>query len=130
MVSRTRFSRTRLMSTACGTATGRTFTEAGRLTVVPTTLSATQRAQTAASNSELLARRLAPCKPVAAASPQAHRHGIDANIERGRMELHEFHVGQRRAGASGERQPLPHGAEGIGGVAIERADAAGGDDHA
>ena len=37
----------------------------------PATLSATQQAQTAASIRELLARRLAPCKPVDATSPQA-----------------------------------------------------------
>ena len=40
---------------------------------VPTMLSATALAMTTASSSELLARRLAPCRPLAATSPQAHR---------------------------------------------------------
>ena len=39
------------------------------------TLSATDPAPTTASNSELLARRLAPCSPVPATSPQAHKPG-------------------------------------------------------
>ena len=42
------------------------------------TLSATRRPNTNASTSELLASRLAPCAPVAAVSPQAHKPGSEA----------------------------------------------------
>ena len=44
------------------------------------------------------------------------RHGIEPDIQRGRMELHELHVGQRRAGASGQRHALADGAQRIGRV--------------
>ena len=56
----------------------------GMLTTVPSrslpsgasaTLAATDPAPTTASSSELLARRLAPCSPVPATSPHAHRPG-------------------------------------------------------
>ncbi len=66
-----------------------------------------------------------------AAHRLAHqRHRVEADIKRGGMELNEFHVGQQRAGARGERQSLAKRAERVGGVAIEPADAAGGDHHA
>ena len=53
------------------------------------------------------------------------RHGIEPDGQRGRMELHELHVGQRRAGASGQRQALADGAQRIGRVGIEPAQPAG-----
>ena len=60
---------------------------AGILTAMPSrsrpggaaaTLAATDPAPTTASSSELLARRLAPCSPVPATSPHAHRPGTRA----------------------------------------------------
>ena len=54
------------------------------------------------------------------------RHGIEPDIERGGMELHELHVGQRRAGARRQRQPLADGAQRVGGVGVEAAQPAGG----
>ena len=53
------------------------------------------------------------------------RHGIEPDIERGGMELHELHVGQRRAGPRGQRQALADGAQRVGGVGIEPAQPAG-----
>ena len=53
------------------------------------------------------------------------RHGIEPDIERGGMELHELHVGQRRAGPRRQRQALADGAQRVGGVGIEPAQPAG-----
>ena len=53
------------------------------------------------------------------------RHRIEPDIERGGMELHELHVGQRRAGPCRQRQPLADGAQRIGGVGVEPAQSAG-----
>src|SRR3954453_229326 len=47
----------------------------GGLAIAPPMSSAIQRAKASASKSELLARRLAPCSPVEATSPQAHKPG-------------------------------------------------------
>ena len=44
------------------------------------------------------------------------RHGIEPDIERGRMELHELQIAQRRAGPGRQRQPLADGAQRVGGV--------------
>ena len=41
------------------------------------------------------------------------------------MELHELHVGQRRAGPRGQRQALADGAQRVGGVGVEPAQPAG-----
>ncbi len=51
-------------------------------------------------------------------------------IERGRMELHEFDVAQRGTGARGDGQPLAPGADRVGAMGEEPADAAGRDDDA
>ena len=65
-----------------------------------------------------------------AAHRLAHqRHRVEADIERGRVELHELHVGERRTGTGGERQSLSNRAERIGGVAVKPADAACRHDH-
>ena len=46
------------------------------------------------------------------------------------MELHEFEIAQRGAGARGDREALAKGAGGIGAVGEKPADAAGRDDDA
>ena len=53
------------------------------------------------------------------------RHGIEPDIERSGMELHELHVGQRRARPRRQRQALADGAQRVGGVGIEAAQPAG-----
>ena len=58
------------------------------------------------------------------------RHGIETDIERGGMELHEFHVGESGAGARRERQALTNGAQRIGGMGVEPAQPAGRQHHA
>ena len=58
------------------------------------------------------------------------RHGVAADIERGGVELDEFEVGEGGAGAGGEDEALADGAGRIGAVAVEAAEAAGGDDDA
>ena len=58
------------------------------------------------------------------------RHRISADIQRGRMELDEFHVAEHGTGTSGKRQPLSDRGERIGRMPIEAADAAGRDDDA
>ena len=55
------------------------------------------------------------------------RRGIAPDIERGRMELHEFGVGDDGTGARGRRKPGAARAQGIGGNGIEAAGAAGGE---
>ena len=53
------------------------------------------------------------------------RRRIAADHDRGRMELHEFRIGDHRAGARGDREPKPAGLGRIGGHGIEMPDAAG-----
>ena len=60
----------------------------------------------------------------------AHRLGdqrerVLRRVERGRMELHELHVGQRHAGAMRDREAVAGGDDGIRRVAIDLAAAAG-----
>src|SRR5215831_3820336 len=56
------------------------------------------------------------------------RHRIKTNVERSRMELHEFHVGENCTGEGGQRQPLSDRAERIGRMTVEAADATGRND--
>ncbi len=51
------------------------------------------------------------------------RRGVAADIERGRVELHEFGVGDDGADTGRHAHPLPAGFPGIGGDGIEMADA-------
>ena len=53
------------------------------------------------------------------------RHRIAPDRERGRMKLHELHVGEQGAGARRHRDAVAGRFDGIGRVAIEPADAAG-----
>ena len=64
------------------------------------------------------------------------RRGIAADHDRGRMELHEFGIGDHGAGARGDRKPEAAGLGRVGRHGIEMTDAAGrehhragGDDH-
>ena len=56
--------------------------------------------------------------------------GSSPTVERGRVELHELQVGQRRAGPRRQRQPLADGAQRVGGMGEEPAEPAGRQHHA
>ena len=56
------------------------------------------------------------------------RHRPRRAVERGRVELHEFEIGEFGAGARGEREALAETAVWVGAVLVKPADAAGGDD--
>ena len=53
------------------------------------------------------------------------RHRPRGDVERGRVELHELHVGERGAGPRGQRHALAEAAERIGALFEEAADPAG-----
>ncbi len=53
------------------------------------------------------------------------RHRIAAGIERGRMELDEFHIGELGTGRRRKRNSMAERAGRVGGMAIEIAEAAG-----
>ena len=55
--------------------------------------------------------------------------GSTPDVERRRVELHELHVGQARAGARGQREAVADGVRRIGGVRVEAAQAAGREHH-
>ena len=55
------------------------------------------------------------------------RHRIASDRKRGRMELHELHIGEHRAGARRHRDAVAGRLHGIGRVAVEPAHAAGGE---
>ena len=57
------------------------------------------------------------------------RQRIAAGGERGGMELHELEIDQAGAGARRHRQAVAGELRRIGGVAVELAGAAGGEDH-
>ncbi len=57
------------------------------------------------------------------------RRRIAADHDRGRVELHEFRIGDDGAGARGDRQPEPAGLRRIGRHGIEMPDAAGRQHH-
>ena len=71
---------------------------------------------TALPRHEALAGLVDQHRALAAHGLADQRHGIEPDIERGRMELHELHVGQRRAGPRRQRQALADGAQRVGGV--------------
>jgi hypothetical protein len=56
------------------------------------------------------------------------RRGIAADVERGRVKLHELGVGNERTGTGRRRKPLPARFARIGRDRIQSTDAAGGDD--
>ena len=57
------------------------------------------------------------------------RRGIAADRDGGGMELHEFRIGDQRAGARRHAQAFAARFQRIGGDGIERAQPAGGEDH-
>jgi hypothetical protein len=57
------------------------------------------------------------------------RRGIAADIDRGRMKLHEFRVGDGGAGARSDGNAFAAGFAWIGGDGVELARAAGGEHH-
>ena len=57
------------------------------------------------------------------------RRGIAADGDGGGMELHELRIGDQRAGARRHAQTFAARFQRIGGDGVERAEAAGGEDH-
>ena len=76
---------------------------------------------------ETLARAIDQHRALAAQGFGCERGGIAADVDGGRMELHEFGIGDDGAGARRHRQPDAARLGRIGGHPIELADAAGGE---
>ena len=57
------------------------------------------------------------------------RRRIAADVDGGGMELHEFRIGDQRARARRHAEAFAARLQRIGGDGIERAEAAGGEDH-
>ena len=74
---------------------------------------------------EALARAIDENRALAAQSFGRQRRRIAADVDGGRVELHEFGVGDARAGARREGQSRAVGLRRIGGEGVKRADAAG-----
>ncbi len=78
---------------------------------------------------EALALVVDQCRAFAAQRFGRQRRRIAADHDRGRMKLHEFRIGDHRAGARGDRKPEAAGFGRIGRHGIEMPDAAGRQHH-
>lgn len=68
---------------------------------------------------EALARLVDQHRASATQGLGEERHGLRSQVDRGRVKLDEFQIGQYRAGARGERQALAERALRIGGIGEE-----------
>ena len=74
---------------------------------------------------EALARAVDQRRAFAADRLGGERRGIAADVDRGRMELHEFRIGDERSGARRDGKALSARLVRVGGHRIEMPDAAG-----